>query len=239
MGRGAGWRTQWTLPALVLHGETEAPGWCRPRRGPGDRLSPPGEALGHSGLGAQAPISSAPSLGGKAGARVRGSGQGTPQARSCFCRSLGLLSEAGEGKTRVPWEAAPRHPSAPQQLPRQAWECDRRGKASPRGMSCWAPAKDTQIQRGSKASRGSLTRASGDAEGPWPALIPGSPDSRQPRPRPQSDPGHRLSCHPRHRLSFDHNRGRIPGPGYNLTHHPCHSLSPDLGLSRALIQVMD
>lgn len=75
-----------------------------------------------------------------------------------------------------PLGAAPRHPSAPQQLPRQAWECDLRGQVSPPGMSSWAPAKDTQVQRGSKASRGSSTRATGGTDGPQPAPTPGSPD---------------------------------------------------------------
>lgn len=38
--------------------------------------------------------------------------------------SHGLLSEAGEGESTVPQEAAPRHPAALWQSPGQAWECD-------------------------------------------------------------------------------------------------------------------
>nr|XP_030694129.1 uncharacterized protein LOC115842896 isoform X2 [Globicephala melas] len=62
-------------------------------------------------------------------------------------RSHQLPSEAGETERQAPWEAAPRHPGNP---PGRRGNVTGGNRASPPGISGWAPAKAGLIQRGSK-----------------------------------------------------------------------------------------
>lgn len=56
----------------------------------------------------------------------------------------GPPSEAGQGETRARREAAPRHPAALWQAPRQAWECGCREPRLSPGISFWVLAKRKQ-----------------------------------------------------------------------------------------------
>lgn len=60
-------------------------------------------------------------MGQDGGHQGTGSGEGSPLARSCFCE--GCHQKPGRGDAG-PLGGSPRHPTAPQKLPRQAWERD-------------------------------------------------------------------------------------------------------------------
>lgn len=106
----------WTDPSSVLLSRRE----LEARVGAGPWLTShagPWEAPGLPGLSLQASR--------WAGRRAWGTGLlGRAPSGRAPPVSNRLLSEAGEGERPVPREAAPRHPAALWQPPRQAWECD-------------------------------------------------------------------------------------------------------------------